>query len=241
MKASEEEIQILQKIQELDRIIFRSHKALKNLPQPAEAQRVHDRLVEVSAKLEKVEAMLAKKRRDFGCLEREYDQLRERIEKVPAKIDSAQGDYRSVQTWTRDMEIMGDRSKVLDEKMAVLLEGIEQVEAVRAQAAAGVDQLKAHERKLYDEFNDQGNALKAEIAKCQEAVKLLAKHVSPELMKRYIDTVAKCGGVGLAKLSDGCCDACRNRIPENRLPQIRENAPIAQCPSCGRMLIVESA
>ena len=32
MKASEEEIQILQKIQELDRIIFRSHKALKNLP-----------------------------------------------------------------------------------------------------------------------------------------------------------------------------------------------------------------
>ena len=51
MKASEEEIQILQKIQELDRTIFRSHKALKNLPQPAEAQRVHDRLAEVSAKL----------------------------------------------------------------------------------------------------------------------------------------------------------------------------------------------
>lgn len=239
MKASEEEIQILQKIQELDRTIFRSHKALKNLPQPAEAQRVHDRLVEVSAKLEKVEAMLSKKRRDFGCLEREYDQLRERIGKVQAKIDSAQGDYRSVQTWTRDMEIMGERSKVLDEKMSALLEGIEQVDAVRAQAAAGVDQLKAHERKLYDEFNEQGNELKAEIAKCQEAVKLLAKRVSPELMKCYIDTVAKCGGVGLAKLSGGCCDACRNRIPENRLPQIRENAPIAQCPSCGRMLIVE--
>lgn len=240
MEASLEEIESLLKIQELDKVIFRSHKALKNLPQPKEAEVVRARLLEVNAKLAKVEAMLKKKQRDFSCMEAENAQLGERLAKTQAKIDSQEGDYRSVQTWTREMEIMSERRQVLNDRMASLLVEIEGVENVKLQAEAGIDQLKGREQDLYQQFNEQGGAIKEEIASCQHSVKALARRVSPELMKLYISSVQRHGGVGLAMMADSCCDACRNPIPQNRLPEIRKNAPLAQCPSCGRLLVVKS-
>ena len=239
MQATDKEIAILQKLQELDRVSFRSAKALKSLPQPAEAQKVRERYDEVAGKIAKVEAMLAKQKRDFASLEKEDTQLRDRMDKVQGKIDSAEGNYRSVQTWTRDMQIMNDRRKVLDEKMTVLMEKISEIEAVRNQAAQGADQLKARERALYDEFQAQGTALKEEIAKCQQASKLLAQQVNSEVMKSYVTAVQRCGGVGLSRLVGDSCEACRTPIGPNRLPEIRKQAPLAVCPNCSRLMIIE--
>ena len=88
-------------------------------------------------------------------------------------------------------------------------------------------------------FQKTGGALRASIEEGDKARAALAGQVSPELLGVYEKTRAHCGGVALAELKDGACSACRNTFDSSRLSKICSQAPLATCPSCRRLLVVE--
>lgn len=239
MKATPEQIAFLNKLQEVDKMGLRAQRAIKQLPQPSEATQIREKRDGFAAKLQKVNLMLQREVSALEKLELEDRQLSEKISKVQEKIDSASGDYRNVNAWTKDMQSMSKRRQTLEGLLEEALTKISEVEQVKSQLEAAISQLEGKERALYESFQQESGKLKDDIVKCQEAGRLLAAQIPEVILKKYLNAVKACGGVGLAHLSNGRCDACRNEIPANRMPSIREEAPISECPLCHRVLVIE--
>lgn len=239
MHATEEQIQTLDKLQEIDRSRLKSERALKQLPQRNQVIELRTRKKEIQGKLEKVETLRARESRQMERIELEDNQLAEKQAKTQEKIDSAKGDYRSINLWTRDLEGMSKRRSTLGEEHAAVMQKLSEIEKVQLQAETAISQIDARERALVEQYNGQTEKLTQEIQALQAAGRALASKLPRELLERYDSAVRRCGGIGVAHLRDSQCSACRSSIEHNRYLQLKADAPIAECPNCHRLLVIE--
>ena len=107
------------------------------------------------------------------------------------------------------------------------------------EAAEALAELDAKERDLIASFQKVGGSLRAAIEEGEKARVSLAEQVDGELLKVYEKTRSACGGVALSEVHEGACSACRNTFDSSRMSKIRSQAPLATCPVCRRLLIVE--
>ena len=239
MQATPEQIEMLEKLQEVDRVRLRAERSLKQLPYRDQVLELRKRKADVQAKQQKVDELLAKETRKMQRMETEDRQLAEKQEKTQAKIDGASGDYRAVNTWTKDLEVMAKRRASLEEQMTTVLAKLEEIERVSKQAQAGVRQLDEQEARLVKRHNDESAQLVSEVEKCQTIGRAVASKLPKELLEAYVTATKRCGGVGLSKMQDSQCSACRNVLDANRMLQVMAEAPVAECPSCHRLMIVQ--
>ena len=59
-----------------------------------------------------------------------------------------------------------------------------------------------------------------------------------ELRERYTTVASRAGGVGAGELIDGSCSACRITLSHVDMDALLNGPPIANCPSCRRLLVV---
>lgn len=239
MEATADQIRILDQLQVVDRSRLQAERALGQLPQRGQVVGLRKRKKEIEGKLEKVRAMHSREERQLERIELEDSQLADKQAKTQEKIDNASGDYRSINVWTRDLEGMSKRRATLGDDLTAAMQKISEIEGVEKQAKAAIERIDAEEARLVAQYREQSDKLSQDIQKCQEAGRALAAQLPRELVERYIAASKRCGGIGLAHLQDSRCSACRSTIEHNRLLQLKADAPIAECPSCHRMLVMD--
>ncbi len=239
MDASIDQIQILDKLQEIDRSRLQAERALKQLPQRDQVIQLRKRKKDVQMKLEKVQSLYLRESRQMERMELEDSQLAEKQAKTQEKIDTSSGDYRAINTWSRDLEGMAKRRTTLDKDLTASMQKLSEIEKVKNQAEAAIQQLDAQEAKLVSQYREQSEKFTQDIQSAQVAGRALASKLPKALVDRYINASQRCGGIGVAHLQETRCSACHSVIEHNRLLQVRAEAPISECPSCHRMLVVE--
>lgn len=239
MQATEEQLEMLDKLQEIDRKRLQAERALRQLPYRDQVLEARKRKADVQAKLQKVEELHAKESRKMQRSETEDRQLAEKQQKTQEKIETASGDYRAVNTWTRDLEVMNKRRAFLEGELTASLAKLEEIEGVRNRAKIAVSQLEEQEKQLVQRYRMESERLTSEIEKCQAIGKVIASKLPKNVLEAYVSSVKRCGGIGLAHLLDSNCSVCRGNLDANRLLQIRKDAPLAECPLCHRLLVVE--
>ena len=238
MPLSNEDVQPLLVLQQVDLEILQKSKQLDALPQRARIAEVRRKIAQIKEKGEQVEALRAGVERDLEHHRFEDAQLVEKQEQTQAKIGDAQGDYRAVEALTKELDGFGKRREALAEKIGELKTRKAQADQVASQVSAALSALAAQEREAVVSFQQEGGALTEAVAKAQAARAALVAKMDPDLVSRYEKTAKRLAGVGVARLDDQRCSACRNRIEDNRMPQIRHEAPLSVCPHCGRLLVV---
>ena len=118
-------------------------------------------------------------------------------------------------------------------------EEVDKINPVMKQIMQALADLDAKERDLIASFQKVGGSLRAAIEEGEKARVSLAEQVDGELLKVYEKTRSACGGVALSEVHEGACSACRNTFDSSRMSKIRSQAPLATCPVCRRLLIVE--
>ncbi len=122
-----------------------------------------------------------------------------------------------------------------------ILGEMEQAEALSADVKREEALFKAEEEKGKGEIkalDERAKALEAKMVGLTEARDAAAAKVSPtrlELFKR----VAKARGDAVAEARDEMCVACHVRLRPQMFMEIKRNAEVMQCPSCGRVLYYE--
>ncbi|WP_283171009.1 zinc ribbon domain-containing protein [Curtanaerobium respiraculi] len=239
MEATPEQISLLQQLQEHDRRRLRAKLALENLPQPAKIAAVRSKREAVQAKFDQIETLRQRQDEALEHIGDEDAQLVERQKETQAKIDELQGDYRSVNSLTRDLEGIAKRRETLEFESTNIMGKLDEISVLASKVAAALEQLSAQEAKLSDSYGEKAVELKRIMEDEGQAALRVASDLPRNLLAWYRDAARLHGGIGIALLEEGRCGACRNVIEENRLLQIRREAPLSTCPHCGRILIVE--
>lgn len=239
MEATPEQISLLQQLQEHDRRRLRAKLALENLPQPAKIAAVRSKREAVQAKFDQIETLRQRQDEALEHIGDEDAQLVERQKETQAKIDELQGDYRSVNSLTRDLEGIAKRRETLEFESTNIMGKLDEISVLASKVAAALEQLSAQEAKLSDSYGEKAVELKRIMEDEGQAALRVVSDLPRNLLAWYRDAARLHGGIGIALLEEGRCGACRNVIEENRLLQIRREAPLSTCPHCGRILIVE--
>lgn len=241
MQANDQQIDALRKLQEADRIRLQSMLALEKLPQPAQAKEIRQKLEAVVAKLAQVQKLHDESSNRLDQLLHEDEDLASKQAQVQESIDEAQGDYRIVTSLTRDLEGMAKRRETVAFEMDKIESRIKEVDVVLGQAMEARDALVRKEEDLAAAYRKEGGDLKATAEAAMGQRGELAKTIPEDVLADYERVLAKCGGIALTSLDGDRCGACRSVLDPNRMLQVRKDAPLAHCPHCGRIIVVEEA
>lgn len=235
-----DEVQPLLILQQFDLEILQKQKKLDALPQRTAILEARRKKAEVQAKRDQVQAMMDEAVRDLDHLRFEDSQLSDKESEAQMKIEASAGDYRAVDSLSKELDGFAKRRATLAESIAKDAARIDQIKAVRDKVDAALAQLEAQEARETESFKEIGGKLTQEIQVAKASRDQLAARLDAQTVARYEKVAKRLGGVGVCRLAEGSCSACRNRLDGNRLLQVTAEAPLSTCPACGRLMVVSA-
>ncbi len=238
MNATPAEIETLERIQAIDLDLMRSKKELEELPQRGIIATARQKRASLEEKLEQISALRKETSRKVTRAADEDASLVKKEHGVQAAINAAQGDYRNVEARSKELMGIEKRRFALSEQLEQLKGEMSKIDKLSAQVTAAIEKLNAEEQAATESFKKEGGALTEAIQSLKVQRESLAQGVGAELMGTYDRILARSGGVAIGHLADSRCGICRASIDSGRLIDLRSQAPLGECPSCKRLLII---
>lgn len=239
MNATEHDIAILRKLQEADRKVVSAKKEFENLPHRKAILEVRTKKDEILKKKVQVQDMLDDEEGKLASLVQEDEQLEKKQDEISTELTEVQGDYRAVTSKTRELDGVRKRREKVALELTRVEEQVNKINPVMKQIMTALSILEEKEKELVESFQKTGGSLRVVIAEGEKVRGELAGEVDPSILRVYEQTLERCGGVALAELVNDSCGACRTSFDSSRMSKIRSEAPLATCPACRRLLIVE--
>ena len=237
MQATQQQIQKLEQLQEIDRASMQAQNELDNLPQRQQVLDGRSKRKGIQEKLDQVSQLLSTEQASLQKLKDEDERLDIRQQTTQKMIDE-EGDYRRITTLTRDLEGMAKRRETLSFQMDKSEQRVAEVTKVRDTAAQAIEAIDQREQELVKQHQQRSAQLSEVLAAAAQKRAQLVTDIPQDILKAYSEALQRCKGVGLGHLEAGLCSACRTPLDAERLLRVRQEAPLASCPSCKRLLIV---
>jgi predicted nucleic acid-binding Zn-ribbon protein len=230
---------VLLQLQDLDLDIQRAQRALDELPE-------RRAILEVRAKHREVEGLGGKANLLVSRLEAELRRTQDEAESVEAKIAAEQdkimsgliGDHKQVQHISRELESLKKRKDKLETVALETMERIEKAAGQKLKVDEALRQLDAREAAHVQHFQEHGGELQTRIADEIERRARLAASLDPDLLARYDRLREQKAGIGVGRLLEGTCSACRVELPAGAISNLRGGPDINICPQCRRLIVV---
>ncbi|GAA3625399.1 C4-type zinc ribbon domain-containing protein [Kineosporia mesophila] len=215
-----------------------AHKQ-RSLPELAKIAELEKKLADVDDVLIKARTVATDAARDLTKAEGDVEQVRQRVARNQARLDSGQGNSKDLQAIQHELESLANRQGVLEDAELEVMERQETAEAAvrgatekREQVVAEVAVVAAARDKALEALTDESDA---EAHDRENA----AAGIPKDLLALYERIRESNHGVGAAKLYQRRCEGCRMTLPPNDLARIR-NAPqneVVRCEECSRILV----
>ena len=238
MNASQESIAALLELQKADLAVLQAKRALEGLPQRKAILDARAKRAGLEEKRVQVDGLVAKAEDRIRSIEDESDRLTAKKHEIQTAIDEAKGDYRNLESRTKELEGIAKRERALEDDLDEASAQLEKAESVRDQIDRACAALDAQEQREIASFREEGGALQERIGKETARRQALHAALPDDLAALYDKTAERSGGVAVALLSGSSCGACRSSISHERLIEIKREAPLSTCPACKRILVV---
>lgn len=239
MFASEKDREILKKLREVDTSLAQAKKAFEALPQRQAIMELRQKKAEVLKKKTQVQDMLDVAEEKLTRVIEEDEKLAQKQTDIEALLQEVKGDYRSVESRSKELNGIIKRRETLSKELGVLENQVNRISPVMKQVMQAYADLETREAKSIESFQKEGGLLQARIAEGERIHTALLTHVDTEVAQAYKQAVQRCGGIASAELQGTTCGACRNTLDSAKLIAVRAEAPLAICPFCNRLLIIE--
>lgn len=240
MQATEQELEVLEALQRVDTEVIRNTKKLEELPQRQTILQTRQKLAEVVKKKTQVQDMVDEAEDELASLMAEDERLAQKQAETQEALDRVKGDYRSVESYSKDLHGVAKRREKLAGDMERVDAQINRIKPLMDQIMAGCAELEAREQAAIASFQEEGGALQRALAQADADHKKYQAALSPELYRAYERACNECGGIGIAELVDSSCSACRSAFDSPKLAKIKQDEPVSRCPSCRRLLLVKA-
>lgn len=239
MQATPEQVAGLIKLQQADLTLLKTRKQFEELPQRGRILELRTKREQVKKKQEQADELRRKAEAEVSKLEDEDASLSDKQHQVQQLIDEARGDYRNVESRTKELNGIAKRRSAIEEELGAKAEELEKIEGVAKQIDQALAVLDKQEQEATESFQKEGGALRAAIMQLEAKRSELAQAMGQELLSSYEKIAARCGGVAVAVLNGDTCGACRMPIDHGRLMEVKRDAPLGTCPHCKRLLVIQ--
>jgi uncharacterized protein len=226
-------------LQDLDIEIMRAKKRLDELHEKHDILVVRQKQRDVTDLHGKADLLLKKLAADLKSHQDEIAVLTEKIAAEQAKV-MATTDHRAVQSITREMDGLRRRQDKMEMESLQIMERIDKAAAQRDKIDEALAQLAEKDAGLVERFKAVGMALQEDIADMERKRAETAASIDAGLLSRYDQMRESKGGVGVGRLEEDACTACRMTLPAERIHALEEGDDVGVCPQCRRLLVVRT-
>jgi uncharacterized protein len=209
------------------------------MPEHAEIEQLKVRLAAIDAELVVARTAVTDLNRQLTKAENDVEQVRTRVARNQARLDSGQGSAKDLQGLQHELESLANRQGVLEDVELEIMERQEEAGTALSTAKAEYDKV-AEQLAEVEARRDKALALlAAEATTEQQARENAAAGVPKPLITLYEKIREQSDGVGAARLYQRRCEGCRLSVPPNDLNMIR-SAPadqVIRCEECRRILV----
>lgn len=196
-----------------------------------EIQRQRAQLKEARDQLEELKLRRRKKERD---LEVEV----EKVKKSQSRLYEAKTN-KEYQALLKEIESVKETIGTLEEEILLLME---KTDAAMADLNAREEAFREEERAMSaqrDSIAEEIGGLESQELQVQEQREQAAAHIDANWMGVYAKVAKRYSGLAVVRVDGGTCQGCFLSIPPQLYNEILKNAPVVQCPFCGRFIYHE--
>lgn len=239
MECPAETIELLDRLQAIDFEILNLKRTFETLPQRQAILKARQGLIDVRARKESADGLVAKAQAKIDDVLAEDAQLAQKEADIRKLLQDKAAGYREVEAMNKQLASVAKRRETLGHHLNGYRAEFAKVKAVADKIDAAVASLEATEAREVESFRAQGTDLRERIAKAEQKRAAFIPQMPADMLTLYDKTALKCGGVAVAHLQGESCSVCRGHIDEARLHQCHHEAPLSSCPLCRRLLVVE--
>lgn len=138
---------------------------------------------------------------------------------------------------TKEIEAAEAKSKKLEKEMDLLEGKMQLLKSDLEEAAAQWEELKGELGEKQDELREVNKEHEKEELKLQHEREKILVRVGGADVERYERIKKAKGGQAVVAVKRGACGGCFNRVPPQKILEIRQNSKLFQCEHCGRILV----
>lgn len=239
MEATSEQIIALTKLQHIDLERARLNRELDALPQKQQILDVRNKQSVVQQKLEAIEGMRKDAETKLAHAQGEDADIERRQSLAQSLMNQTDQDYRTVSAHAKELEGFAERRELLAEEILGLFAKIEQIEKLESEIAGMTAALEEKEQAFIESYRKDGGEILRAISSFDGERQQLCEVIGQQLLGHYERIAKSKQGVALAYLSENACNTCRSKFDASRVLGLRQEAPLAICPQCGRLMVVD--
>jgi predicted nucleic acid-binding Zn-ribbon protein len=138
----------------------------------------------------------------------------------------------------KEIAALGRQRSDLDERILELMEQVETAQTELKTVEQTAREAETRHADTVAAYRSRHSALELELTDLMRRRGESAFLIEDKtLLKRYEDTRAKAGGLGIAKIEDGNCGACHMSLPSTLIKEVKEYAAPQRCENCARLLL----
>lgn len=233
------DIEKLIRLQELDNVLQDGAEQFNNSPIAAEIKEVREKKSQYKSKRDQVDAVFVKARDEVekvGALDSKLAADQDRMQK---EIEKTQGDYRKVEAQTQKLNELTNQRKQVDEKLEKLEANFNKIKELKQKLDSAIEAVSMKEDDLNRNLESTNAQLKMDMDAASNEKESLEKEISADALATYKRARGIVGKIVISKLSQNTCAVCRSPLSSGGLSKVNDEAPIAVCPNCSRVLIVK--
>ena len=235
-----EEVKPLIALQHFDLQILQKEKQLKKIKLDESVETIQGKRKGLKEKQQQIDYLAKNFKFKQEQIKIEQAELLKNSEEIQHRIESGDEDFRVLDAMAREMNSLEERKIELVSEQEDLNNQFEQIDKLQKQIMQADASLFEKEQNLVSRYQNQMESIKEELAALKEHRELIIAACDKKLIDMYEKSARRNRGIALGRLEHGKCSTCRTPIAQERLPQIKNEAPLSKCPSCGRILIVGS-
>jgi predicted nucleic acid-binding Zn-ribbon protein len=203
---------------------------------PKEIAAIHAALDDARKQVEQAKARLDAARKDQRAKEKDLEVVQAKRSKNEARLYEVKTNKEYSAVLIEIEDIKQEKAK-MEEEILVLMEAQERLAGDIREAEARFKLREAEGRGQEATAKEQLRAVEADLAGVRTERKELAGQLPGPILGDYDRILRARGGVALAPVTKpNFCGACRMTITPQRLQELRAQASLIPCESCGRYL-----
>ena len=227
-------------LQELDLAIGRLETRRRQLEAEDDALRARERAQQAEERLGELRLALDSVVREQARLEAEADSMERKIDAEQRRLyDGSVANPKELEAIQHEVANVRQRKTRVEDDALAQMERREDMErrlpALEAELSEARDRLAEVEVASEREREEVVRGLDER----RVERRALAAELDPELVELYDDLRAAKKGVGVARLVDGVCQGCHQKLSAMELDRIKRSTGLRRCEYCRRILILD--
>lgn len=234
------ESQALLRLQEIDLQLMRDSHALRQMPQQKRLAALAQAKKKLKSELQKIVGQRKDAQMELDDNEERHIRLLQIMDEVREKAQES--GYREVGDIESQLTSLAKKVEKLEFAHGELQATLGKLEKAEANARALGDRLDGEGEELEASYKRDSADLMARVRELARERKAVLAQLSPQTARTYDEKSKRFGGLAVERLQGNVPSVCRVKLQPSQYGDLRRaGEPIAECPYCHRMLVVEGA